>query len=121
MALALVSRASVGIVACVAAVAFAEPALADPVDPIPGNGLFQVGPDIAPGLYHTDGPSNPLIIILGKVSELSTCIWFTHSKPDANKDDVVDTNSSIGPMYAKIPGTVAAFESANCRPWNRVS
>ena len=42
-------------VACLAAVAWAPPAVADPMDPIPGNGVFRVGIDIAPGLYHTGG------------------------------------------------------------------
>ncbi len=28
-------------------------AAADPMDPIPGNGVFVFGPDIAPGLYRT--------------------------------------------------------------------
>src|ERR1700733_15879839 len=39
----------------IAVVALAPPAVADPLDPIPGNGVFVVGPDIAPGLYHTGG------------------------------------------------------------------
>jgi hypothetical protein len=48
-------RVSAVFAACLAAVALAPPAVADPLDPIPGNGVFQVGPDIAPGLYHTGG------------------------------------------------------------------
>lgn len=36
----------------IAVVGLAPPAVADPVDPIPGNGVFVVGTDIAPGLYH---------------------------------------------------------------------
>jgi hypothetical protein len=121
MPLALVSRASAGFVACVVAIALASPAVAEPSDQIPGNGVFQVGPDIAPGLYHTNGPSNPLILIFGKVSDLSTCSWFTHSTPAASKQDVVETNSSLSPMYANVPATVKAFESMNCQPWTRVS
>jgi hypothetical protein len=121
MSRTLASRALAVLLASAAAIAIAEPAAADPVDPVPGTGLFMVGPNIAPGLYHSDGPSGPLIIILGKVSEQSTCVWFTHSKPDANKDDVVETNSSMGPMYAKVPASAKAFETANCRPWTRVN
>jgi hypothetical protein len=118
---ATVSRASVGFVACMAAVAIASTALADPSDPIPGNGVFHVGTDIAPGTYHTQGPSNPLILVFGKVSPLSTCSWLTHSTPGAGNDDIVDSNSSMGPMYAKVPATVAAFETTNCQPWTQVS
>lgn len=43
-------RASAVFIACVAVVALAPPAVADPMEPIPGNGVFVVGPDIAPGL-----------------------------------------------------------------------
>ena len=45
-------RASAVLVACVAVAALAPPAVADPSDRIPGNGVFIVGPDIAPGLYR---------------------------------------------------------------------
>ncbi len=49
------------------------------------------------------------------------CVWFTYSTPDANKDNVVETNISIGPMYANINSSVQAFESRNCQPWTRVN
>jgi len=29
-------------------------------------------------------------------------VWFTYSTSDANKDHVVQTNISIGPMYANM-------------------
>ena len=38
-------------------------------------------------------------------------MWFTYSTPDTNKDNVVATNMSIGPMFANINTTVMAFES----------
>jgi len=47
------------------------------------------------------------------------CVWY--STPDANKDNVVETNISVGPMYANINSTVRAFESRNCQPWTRVT
>lgn len=37
------------------------------------------------------------------------------------KEHVLQTNTSIGPMYANINSTVKAFESQNCQPWTRVS
>lgn len=49
------------------------------------------------------------------------CLWFTYSTPDANKDHVVETNISMGPMYANINSHVQAFESRNCQPWTRVN
>ena len=121
MPLALVSRASGGFVACVVAVASAPPAIADPMDPIPGNGVFQVGADIAPGLYHTGGSASTFGVWINNVpTQGSMCSWFTYSTPDANKEHVVQANTSVGPMFASIPATVKAFESQNCQPWTRV-
>lgn len=107
--------------AALAAIAVAAPAAADPVNPIPGNGFFLVGPDIAPGLYNTGGTASTWGVWINDVpTQDSMCVWFTYSTPDANKDHVVDTNMSIGPMFANINSTVVAFESRNCQPWTRV-
>lgn len=115
-------RAAAGLVASVAAIAFVPPAAADPMNPIPGNGFFLVGPDIASGLYHTDGTASTWGIWINNVpTEDSMCLWFTYSTPDANKDHVVETNISVGPMYANINSAVRAFESRNCQPWTRVT
>jgi len=52
-------RAAAALVASVAmSIVFVSPASADVVDPIPGDGFFLVGPDIAPGLYHSDGTAS---------------------------------------------------------------
>lgn len=118
---ALALRASAGLVACTAAVALATPAQADQLDPIPGNGVFIVGPDIAPGLYRTGGSGSTFgVWINGIPTEASMCSWFTYSTPDDNKEHVVQANTSIGPMFASITGNVKAFESQNCQPWTRV-
>ena len=121
MPLALVPRATAIFVACVVAIALAPPAVADPMDPIPGNGVFVVGPDIAPGLYRTAGSASTFGVWINNVpTQDSMCSWFTYSTPDANKDHVVQTNMSVGPMYANINTTIKAFESQNCQPWTRV-
>src|SRR2546423_1799251 len=104
--------AAAGLFACVAAFASVSPAGADPMEPIPGNGFFLVGPDIAPGLYNTGGSASIFGVWINDVpTQDSMCLWFTYSTPDANKDHVVATNMSIGPMYANINSTVKAFES----------
>jgi hypothetical protein len=59
--------------------------------------------------------------MLGNVSELSMCTWFTHGTPAATTEDVVDTDTAMGPMYAKVPAMVKAFETMHCQPWTRVS
>jgi hypothetical protein len=121
MPLVPVPRATVGLVALIVVVASAPPAAADPMDPIPGNGVFQVGPDIAPGLYRTAGSGSTFGVWINNVpTQSSMCAWFTYSTPDANKDHVIQTNMSVGPMYANINTTVKAFESQNCQPWERV-
>ena len=115
-------RAAVAMVCLTAVIVSAPPAAADPVDPIPGNGFFVVGPDIAPGLYRTGGSGSAWgVWINGVPTEDSMCVWFTYSTPDANKDNVVETNISIGPMYANINSSVRVFESRNCQPWTRVT
>jgi hypothetical protein len=115
-------RPAAVIVVCLTAIAFAAPADADPMDPIPGNGVFQVGADIAPGLYHTAGSASTFGVWINNVpTQDSMCAWFTYSTPDANKEHVVQTNMSVGPMYANINSTVKAFESQNCQPWTRVT
>src|SRR5262249_26072330 len=122
MPLTSLPHVAAGLVASVAAIAFASPAGADQMDPIPGNGFFLVGPDIALGLYHSDGAAATFGVWINDVpTEGWMCVWFTYSTPDANKDHVVATNMSVGPMYANINSTVKAFESQNCQPWTRVS
>jgi hypothetical protein len=99
-----------------------QPAKADPGDAIPGDGFFVVGTDIAPGLYRTGGSGSTWGVWINDVpTEDSMCLWFAYSTPDANKDHVVETNISMGPMYANINSTVKAFESRNCQPWTRVT
>ena len=122
MALTRLRRAAAGLVASIAAIALVSPAAADPMAPIPGNGFFVVGPDIAPGLYRTDGTASTWGVCINNVpTEDSMCLWFTYSTPDANKDHVVETNISMGPIYANINSTVQAFESRNCQPCTRVT
>ena len=122
MALKRPPRALTVLVAMSSMTALAAPAAADPMDPIPGNGFFVVGPDIAPGLYRTGGSGSAWGVWINNVpTEDSMCLWFTYSTPDANKDHVVETNISMGPMYANINSSVMAFESRNCQPWTRVT
>jgi hypothetical protein len=114
-------RASAVFIACAVMFALAPPAVADPADPIPGNGFFRVGPDIAPGLYHTAGTASTIGVWINNLpTPDEMCSWFTYSTPDPEKDHVIQANSSMAPMYANIPTTIKAFESQNCRPWTRV-
>lgn len=114
-------RVSAVCVTCLALLGSAPPAAAEPMDTIPGDGVFRVGTDIAPGLYHTGGSGSAWGVWINDVpTQESMCAWFTYSTPDAANDHVVQTNTSVGPMYANIPTTVQAFRSQNCQPWTRV-
>lgn len=116
------SCAAATLIACVVAIASASPTAADPVNPIPGNGFFLVGPDIAPGVYNTAGSASTWGVWINDVpTQDSMCVWFTYSTPDMNKDNVVATNMSIGSMNANINSSVKAFESKNCQPWTRLT
>jgi hypothetical protein len=115
------TRPAAVVVACATAIAFAAPVNADLLDPIPGNGVFVVGPDITPGLYRTAGSASTFGVWINNVpTQDSMCAWFTYSTPDANKEHVLQTNISVGPMFANINTSVKAFESQNCQPWTRV-
>mgnify|MGYP005606478139 FL=1 len=113
-------RTLAGLLAAAGAISLAAPAAADPMDPIPGDGFFIGGPDVSPGLYRAGGSGSTWGVWINNVpTEDSMCVWFTYSTPDANKDHVVETNISMGPMYANINSSVKAFESRNCEPWVR--
>jgi hypothetical protein len=85
-------RASAVFVACVAVVALAPPAVADPSD--------------------TGGTASTWGVWINNIpTQDEMCSWFTYSTPDANKENVVQANSSMGPMYANINTTIKAFES----------
>ncbi len=74
------------------------------------------------GVYNTSGSASAWAVYINDVpTQGSMCVWFTYSTPDANKDHVVATNMSIGPMNVAINSTVKAFESHNCEPWTRVT
>ena len=115
-------RVPAGVLAGLTAVVPIPTAHAQPMDPIPGEGFFIVGPDVGLGLYRTDGTASTFGVWINDVpTEGSMCVWFTYSTPGPDKDHVVATNMSIGPMYANINPTVLAFETHNCQPWVRVT
>ncbi len=76
---------------------------------------WGTGTDIAPGTYARRGPSNPYFGVRQGVSS-STCSWSTHSAPEVSNENIVDTNTSMGPMSVVIPPTVAAFQTHNRKP-----
>ena len=113
-------RASAVFVAAVVAIALAPPVIADPMDPIPGNGVFVSARYCARAL-----PNGRFRVDVRGVDKQRAdsgldvrVVYLQHA--DANKDHVIQTNMSVGPMFANVNTTVKAFESQNCQPWTRV-
>lgn len=77
-----------------------------------------MGPDIAPGLYHTGGSGSAFGVWINHVPT-QDCSWFTYSTPDADKDHLLQASTSIGPMFANVNTTVKAFDSQNCQTCTR--
>jgi hypothetical protein len=109
MRAAIATRILVGVAAPAAAIVLASPATAYPSGGVPGNGVFRVGTEIAPGTYYTQGPVNPRFM----------CTWITRRTVGGN--DIADGNYTQGPQYARVPVTVAVFETFGCQPWTPAS
>ncbi len=122
MARTLALRASAGLVAgmAMAAITLAPGARAETGEQFPGMGCFSWELTLRQAPTARRG-RRILILVFGRVSELSTCSWSTHSAPEVSNENIVDTNTSMGPMSVVIPPTVAAFQTHNCKLWMRIS
>ena len=81
-----------------------------PKGAINGDGVFVVGTDIPPGVYHTTGAvggtaGNCYIALLSST----------------NTDDIIDNNNVTGPDTITVGSGVHAVESQGCQPWHRIS
>ena len=76
------------------------------VTTIPGEGTYQVGVDINPGLYVSRGG-------LGGLS----CVWFRHQGLGLGSSDIIDSGVSTGPQYVRLPVSDGSFETSNCQTW----
>ena len=95
--------------ACAAplAAAHADPAPSPAPAPATGidkDGIYQVGTDIAPGTYRSDGPL-----------EGGACYW----KRVAG-DKVVDNAMSKKPQVVQIEATDTSFKTSDCQPWQKI-
>lgn len=66
-----------------------------------GDGLYQVGTDLQPGLYRTDGGFG--------------CYWAKLNS--SNTSDFIDNHFGDGPQTVEI--STGWFESAGCGTWRR--
>ncbi|HVX19070.1 MAG TPA: hypothetical protein VHA73_13655 [Acidimicrobiales bacterium] len=66
------------------------------------DGLFEVGHDIQPGKYHTDGGSG--------------CYWAKLNSSDTS--NIADNDNATGPVTIVIDS--AYFQSEDCGTWTKV-
>nr|WP_244168061.1 hypothetical protein [Mycobacterium paraffinicum] len=74
-----------------------------PKTTIDKDGLYNVGSDIAPGIYSSGGPVNN-----------GTCYWKRTGNPDGN---IIDNAMSKKPQVVQIDPTDKAFKTSGCQPW----
>ena len=79
-------------------------------DAISGNRerYLQVGVDIKPGLYQTDGPFRDEV----------ACNWARTKK---DQDDVITKKSTSGPATERVDPKDGWFYTAGCKPWRPVN
>jgi hypothetical protein len=68
-----------------------------------GEGLYQVGVDIAPGIYRSAGGTG--------------CYWARLKS--LNTNDYIDSNLGNGPQVVQIDPTDKAFKTSHCQPWQK--
>lgn len=71
------------------------------------DGAYQIGSELAPGTYRTEGSAMP---------QFPTCNW---KRFRATGQGLIASGSSTGPTTVVIEPTDGAFESRGCRPWAR--
>lgn len=82
------------------------PSAKNPTTTIPGDGMYRIGYDIAPGVYRTNG--------VGKL-----CYWSRLSNA-TGEDSIIDNDAGYGSRIAEISPTDAFFESSGCGTWTRI-
>ncbi len=75
-----------------------------------GNGSYEVGVDIAPGTYRSEGPEDPFPLC-------SFARLKTAGASFADLDQVIDVQNVQGPAIAKIEASDGGFFSQGCKTW----
>ena len=103
-----------GAVVSAAAMLGSGTAGAAPATAVPGDGLYRVGVDIAPGIYQSAGPADPA----------HPCVW-KRLRHIAEPGDTADPNTylvasdyvHISPVRVMVKPSDAGFDTANCGGW----
>ncbi|MFF3604246.1 hypothetical protein [Streptomyces sp. NPDC002463] len=75
---------------------------------IPGDGVFLVGKDIQPGTYRSDGKDNAL------------CYWARLSDTTGEVGDTIASGNTKGQAIVKIDASDKAFQTSDCKPWQKI-
>lgn len=70
-----------------------------------GDGVWEVGVDIAPGKYKTSGPDG------------SNCYYSRLQENNGTLRDILDNGNSDGPVTITIKDSDGYFESRGCNDW----
>lgn len=80
---------------------------ANPAVTIPGDGIYQVGVDIQPGTYRSEGGDD--------------CSWERLRGRSGSPADVIANGAGTGPQVVQILPTDAGFKTQRCPTWARQS
>ncbi|MCX2179005.1 hypothetical protein KV205_00440 [Streptomyces sp. SKN60] len=80
-----------------------------PTAEIPGDGVFLVGKDIQPGTYRSDGKDNVL------------CYWARLSDTTGELGDIIASGNAEGQAIVKIDPSDKAFQSSDCKSWQKIA
>jgi hypothetical protein len=80
-----------------------------PKGQIAGDGVFVVGTDIPPGVYHTTGA------VGGTAGNCYVALLSS-----TNTEDIIDNNNVTGPDTITVGSGVHAVESEGCNTWHRI-
>lgn len=79
---------------------------------IPGEGTFQVGDEVKPGTYRTDGPANS--------GASDTCYWERAKNASGEPESIISNGITAGPARVDIKeGEI--FKSQGCQEWKLVT
>lgn len=76
-----------------------------------GDGTYSVGTDIAPGTYHTTGPT---------ANSPMGCYWARSSDNSGNTSSIIANNLGHGPATVTISPADASFQTDGCNRWTLV-
>ena len=106
-----------GAAACAVTMLGSNTAAADPATTMPGDGLYVVGVDIAPGIYQAPGSDDPN----------AGCLWQRLWKvmepgdyAEPNHYVIASDQTHVTPVRVLIKPTDVAFRASHCGAWTMV-